>query len=124
MAIPPFPADVDTLDLPVLDHARLRAHDEGERDRLFAACIDLGGWPVVETVASSDRIELIVVPPLCTVLYIGFFQLANAPIDPESMFALARAVFRQPDEEKKRFDMGTTGHYYGWRGIGDAVRAG
>ena len=43
-ALPPFPDDVPTVPLLVIDYARLRAGDEHEIDRLWQAATQLGFW--------------------------------------------------------------------------------
>jgi hypothetical protein len=42
--LPPFPNDVPTVPLLVIDYARLRARDEHEIDRLWQAATELGFW--------------------------------------------------------------------------------
>jgi hypothetical protein len=42
--LPPFPADVPTHPLFVIDHARIEAGDEAEVDRLWHAATTLGFW--------------------------------------------------------------------------------
>jgi hypothetical protein len=42
--LPPFPDDVPTVPLLVIDYARLRAGDEHEVDRLWRAATELGFW--------------------------------------------------------------------------------
>lgn len=43
-APPPFPDDVPTIPLLVIDYARLRARDEQEIDRFWEAATKLGFW--------------------------------------------------------------------------------
>ena len=43
-SIPPFPTDVPTHPLLVLDYALIRSGDETEIDRLWKAATDLGFW--------------------------------------------------------------------------------
>lgn len=48
----------------------------------------------------------------------GFFYLSNHHVDSRFMFTLADAVFSLPLDEKLQYDMGTTGHYYGYERSG------
>lgn len=48
----------------------------------------------------------------------GFFYLTNHHVDKDFMFDLASQVFSLPLEEKMKYDMGTTGHYYGYKRSG------
>lgn len=41
---PPFPDDVPTHPLLVIDYARIRAGDSGEKDNLWKAATELGFW--------------------------------------------------------------------------------
>ncbi len=43
-ALPPFPDDVPTVPLLVIDYALLQAGDEHEVDRLWQAATELGFW--------------------------------------------------------------------------------
>ena len=40
--LPPFPTDVESINLPILDWGKLLARDESESEGLFAACKDHG----------------------------------------------------------------------------------
>lgn len=92
MDIPPFPEYVDTLDLPAIDYEKLKSRDPEEEARMFDACIDL-----------------------------GFFRLTKPPIDPGPMFQLAKEVFDETDKEKSKYDMGSSGNYFGYRTIGEVI---
>ena len=51
----------------------------------------------------------------------GFFYLTNHHVDHEFMFSLAQKVFDLPLPEKMKYDMGSTGHYYGYKRSGGFV---
>ena len=40
--LPPFPTDVEPINLPILDWGKLLVRDESESESLFAACKDHG----------------------------------------------------------------------------------
>ena len=44
LTLPPFPEDVPTHSLLVIDYELIKKHDEGEIDRLWHAATDLGFW--------------------------------------------------------------------------------
>ena len=44
MSLPPFPDDVPTVPLLVIDYERLQAGDEHEIDSLWQAATELGFW--------------------------------------------------------------------------------
>ncbi|TPX36267.1 hypothetical protein SmJEL517_g01662 [Synchytrium microbalum] len=49
---------------------------------------------------------------------LGFFVLINHPIDKnliDGSFQLAKDVFAQPAAEKEKYEMGTTGNYFGYK---------
>ena len=51
----------------------------------------------------------------------GFFYLQNHNVDSKFMFDLAQQVFTLPLDEKMKYDMGTTGHYYGYKRSGAMI---
>lgn len=83
-----FPASIKPAELDVVDFERLCRGDEQESKKLFAA-------------ATSN----------------GFFFLRNHGVlsESESMYELAKTTFALPLPEKMKFDMGTTGGYFGYR---------
>lgn len=87
--IPPFPDDLPTADISTVDFARLAAGDADQARCLHEAAT---GY--------------------------GFFYVTNHDVDYSFMFKLAQAVFDLPLEEKMKYDMGTTGHYYGYKRSG------
>lgn len=48
----------------------------------------------------------------------GFMYLKNHRIDPSFLFELAPSVFTLPLSEKMKYDMGTTGYYFGYKPTG------
>lgn len=89
---PAFPDHVKTAPLLVLDYALLQKKDEQECARLFDACTQL-----------------------------GFFYLKNAKLDATSMFESAQTFFECPVSDKLVYDMGTSGNYFGYKGLGGGV---
>ena len=51
----------------------------------------------------------------------GFFYLLNHHVDHDFMFSLADSVFNLPLEEKMKYDIGSTGHYYGYKRRGGFI---
>lgn len=91
-AIPPFPSSIPTASISTVDFAALASGSPEQRDLVYAA-------------ASGS----------------GFFYLSNHAIDSTFMFKLAQQVFALPLEEKMKYDMGTTGHYYGYKRSGAMI---
>ena len=92
-ALPPFPNDIDAVPLFSIDYAKLKAADEIETQRFFKACQEL-----------------------------GFFYLANSGIDPSEMFSVCDDFYNNTsEEEKKKYDMGETGNYYGMKMKGSGI---
>ncbi|KIW17007.1 hypothetical protein PV08_04198 [Exophiala spinifera] len=87
--IPPFPSDVPVADISTVDFDLLSEGDPEQARILLHSCQNY-----------------------------GFFYLSNHHVDSRFMFSLADAVFSLPPEEKLRYDMGTTGHYYGYKRSG------
>jgi len=87
--IPPFPDDVPTADIWMVDFDQLAKGDPSEAKKVFDAC---RGY--------------------------GFFYIKNHHVDSDFMFDLANTVFKLPYEEKMKYDMGTTGGYFGYKRSG------
>ena len=90
--IPPFPSDIPGASISTVDFDLLEAGDEHQRDLVYQA-------------ATGS----------------GFFYLANHHVDSKFMFSLASQVFSLPLDEKMKYDMGTTGHYYGYKRSGAMI---
>lgn len=82
--VPPFPSDIPTASILTVDLDLLAAGDEHQRDLVYEAAT---GY--------------------------GFFYLQNHHVDSKFMFDLASQVFSLALDEKMKYDMGTTGQYYG-----------
>lgn len=89
--IPPFPSDI-VATISTVDLDLLEAGDEHQRDLVYEAAT---GY--------------------------GFFYLQNHHVDSKFMFDLASQVFSLPLDEKLKYDMGTTGHYYGYKRSGAMI---
>lgn len=87
--IPPFPSDIPTADMVTVDFQELVKGDQNAAQAVYNAA---RGY--------------------------GFFYMKNHQVDSNFMFGLADQVFRLPSEEKDRYDMGTTGGYFGYKRSG------
>ncbi|OCT52474.1 oxidoreductase, 2OG-Fe(II) oxygenase family [Cladophialophora carrionii] len=87
--IPPFPSDVPVADIATVDFDLLAQGDPEQARILLHSCQNY-----------------------------GFFYLSNHHVDSHFMFNLADSVFSLPLDEKLEYDMGTTGHYYGYKRSG------
>jgi len=83
-AVPPFPSDVPVADIATIDFDLLCQGDEAQAVALLHSC-----------------------------QHYGFFYLSHHHVDPQPMFDLAETAYALPLEEKLKYDMGSTGHYYG-----------
>lgn len=92
VTIPPFPSDIPVANILSVDLDLLAAGDEHERNLVYEAAT---GY--------------------------GFFYLRNHHVDSKFMFDLASQVFSLPLDEKMKYDMGTTGHYYGYKRSGAMI---
>ncbi|KIX99381.1 uncharacterized protein Z520_04957 [Fonsecaea multimorphosa CBS 102226] len=87
--IPPFASDVPVADIATVDFDLLTQGDPEQARILLHSCQNY-----------------------------GFFYLSNHHVDSGFMFDLADGVFSLPLDEKLKYDMGTTGHYYGYKRSG------
>lgn len=89
---PPFPDDLPTLSLDVLDFDLLSKHDPRETDKLYAACHEK-----------------------------GFFYLTNHHVDTDAAFKFGRELYDIPMEEKEACAMGSGANYLGYKRVGEFV---
>ncbi|TFY68231.1 hypothetical protein EVJ58_g1133 [Rhodofomes roseus] len=82
---PPFPNDVPTHPLFVIDYALIQGGDEVERDRLWQAATQLGFWYLKEHGAEAEV---------------------------EAMFNMGKAFMELPLEEKMAYEEGDDGEQY------------
>ena len=87
--IPPFPDDVPTANIITVDFDLLKQGDQSQAKAVFDAA---RGY--------------------------GFFYIKNHHVDSDFMFDLANELFNLPQEEKDKYDMGTTGGYFGYKRSG------
>ena len=88
--IPPFPSkDVQVANIATIDFDLLSSGDPQQAQTLLQACQNY-----------------------------GFFYLSNHHVDSAFMFNLANDVFSLPLDQKMKYDMGTTGHYFGYKRSG------
>lgn len=85
----PFPSDLPVADISTIDLDLLAQGDPEQSQLLLHSCQNY-----------------------------GFFYLSNHHVDSSFMFDLADAVFTLPLDEKLKYDMGTTGHYFGYKRSG------
>ncbi|GJE97272.1 clavaminate synthase-like protein [Phanerochaete sordida] len=89
--LPPFPDDVPTVPLLVIDYQLIKDGDQGETDKLWEAATKLGFW-----------------------------YLKNHGLDDEAerMFQMGAETMALPLEEKLRFEQGDTGKSFGYKAQG------
>ncbi|KAJ7600575.1 hypothetical protein C8J56DRAFT_1010430 [Mycena floridula] len=88
---PPFPENINTHPLLVIDYALIKTGDAGEMDRLWEAATKLGFW-----------------------------YLKNHEVDYEAneMFEMGAETMRLPLEEKMKFEQGDDGMSFGYKCAG------
>ncbi|KAL0952183.1 hypothetical protein HGRIS_008795 [Hohenbuehelia grisea] len=91
---PPFPDDIPTHPLVVVDYARIVAEDVAEVDKLWEAATNLGFW-----------------------------YLKNHGVEEEAngMFDLGAATMALPLEEKMRYEQGDDGSSFGYKARGSVA---
>ncbi|KAH9041817.1 Clavaminate synthase-like protein [Lactarius hengduanensis] len=88
---PPFPDDVPTVPLLVIDYALLQAGDEHEIDRLWKAATELGFW---------------------------YLKNHGTDAEADAMFEMGAHTMALPLEEKMRFKRGDGGDSFGYKFAG------
>lgn len=88
---PPFPDNVPTHPLLVIDYALLKTRDKQEMDRLWEAATNIGFWYLKNH---------------------GVTEEVNA------MFSLGEEAMKLPLEEKLRFEQGDEGSSFGYKAAG------
>ncbi|KAI9448422.1 Clavaminate synthase-like protein [Lactarius indigo] len=88
---PPFPDDVPTISLLVIDHALIQARDEHEIDRLWKAATELGFW---------------------------YLKNHGADAEVDGMFKMGAHTMALPLEEKMEFERGDGGNSFGYKVAG------
>ncbi|KDE07059.1 hypothetical protein MVLG_02635 [Microbotryum lychnidis-dioicae p1A1 Lamole] len=87
--IEPFPSDLETHPLLVVDYTKIASRDQAEIDQLYKACTS-----------------------------IGFFYLKNHGVDPEPMFAVGEDTFDLPLDYLDQFEQGDSGMSAGFKRAG------
>ncbi|KAH9918580.1 Clavaminate synthase-like protein [Epithele typhae] len=90
-AFPPFPADIPTHPLLVVDYELLKAHDEAEIDKLWKAATELGFW---------------------------YLKNHGADAAVNAMFDTGAATFALPLADKMAFEQGDSGFSFGYKASG------
>ncbi|OCH93691.1 Clavaminate synthase-like protein [Obba rivulosa] len=88
---PPFPEDVPTAPLLIIDYALITAGDEHEKDRLFKAARELGFW---------------------------YLKNHGADEEVDGMFDMGLETMRLPLQEKMKFEQGDGGLSFGYKAAG------
>ncbi|KAH9486019.1 2-oxoglutarate-dependent dioxygenase [Psilocybe cubensis] len=91
LAYPPFPDDVPTHPLLVIDYELIKARDAGEIERLWEAGTKLGFW---------------------------YLKNHGADEFVDRMFTLGAEVMALPTEEKMKFEQGDDGMSFGYKAAG------
>ncbi|KAK7452196.1 hypothetical protein VKT23_012299 [Stygiomarasmius scandens] len=91
---PPFPDDVPTHPLLVIDYELLRSGDSREKERLWAAATELGFW---------------------------YLKNHGADEEVDGMFDMGADATAIPMEEKMKFEQGDTGFSFGFKVPGACV---
>ncbi|KAF5343657.1 hypothetical protein D9758_014697 [Tetrapyrgos nigripes] len=88
---PPFPDDVPTHALLIIDYELLKAGDMGEKDRLWSAATKLGFW---------------------------YLKNHGADDEVNGMFDMGAETMALPIEEKMKFEQGDAGISFGYKAAG------
>ncbi|KAH9172172.1 hypothetical protein EDB89DRAFT_1000842 [Lactarius sanguifluus] len=88
---PPFPDDVPTVPLLVIDYALLQAGDEHEVDRLWKAATELGFW---------------------------YLKYHGTDAEVNAMLEMGTHTMALPLEEKMKFEQGDGGNSFGYKFAG------
>ncbi|KAG7091537.1 hypothetical protein E1B28_010566 [Marasmius oreades] len=89
--LPPFPDDVPTHPLLVIDYELLKAKDQEEIDRLWGAATSLGFW---------------------------YLKNHGVQEEVDGMFEMGEATMKLPMEEKMKFEQGDDGSSFGYKAAG------
>ncbi|KAL0954197.1 hypothetical protein HGRIS_005325 [Hohenbuehelia grisea] len=88
---PPFPDDIPTHPLIVVDYARIVAGDEAEVDKLWDAATNLGFW---------------------------YLKNHGVEVEANGMFDMGEATMALPLEEKMKYEQGDDGNSFGYKARG------
>ncbi|KAJ8079640.1 hypothetical protein PM082_011227 [Marasmius tenuissimus] len=89
--LPPFPEDVPTHALLIIDYEQLKAGNQDEIDRLWGAATGLGFWYL-----KNHGVQEVV----------------------DRMFDMGEATMKLPYEEKMKFEQGDEGRSFGYKAAG------
>ncbi|KAF8526839.1 Clavaminate synthase-like protein [Hysterangium stoloniferum] len=87
--LPPFPDDVPTHPLLVIDYEKLKNDDASEADIFWKACTSL-----------------------------GFFYLKNHGVAPQPMWDIGKVTMALPFDEKMKYEQGDSGCSFGYKAAG------
>ncbi|KAI0791515.1 Clavaminate synthase-like protein [Irpex lacteus] len=91
LTLPPFPDDVPTHDLLIIDYELIKARDQHEIDRLWEAATKLGFW---------------------------YLKNHGTDQDVEAMFEMGAETMRLPYAEKMKYEQGDAGSSFGYKAAG------
>ncbi|KAI0048074.1 Clavaminate synthase-like protein [Auriscalpium vulgare] len=91
IVLPPFPEDVPTSTLLVIDYAKIKAGDPEEIDTLWTAATELGFW---------------------------YLKNHGAEEEVDGMFDMGAETMALPSEEKMKFEQGNDGLSFGYKYAG------
>ncbi|KAH9952037.1 Clavaminate synthase-like protein [Amylocystis lapponica] len=94
IALPPFPEDIPTHPLLVVDYALIKAGDEDEKEKLWQAATKLGFW---------------------------YLKNHGAEREVDAMFEMGNETMKLPLEEKMKFEQGDDGISFGYKAAGVAA---
>ncbi|MCJ1269514.1 hypothetical protein MMC22_009406 [Lobaria immixta] len=97
--LPPFPTDVESINLPILDWGKLLARDESESEGLFAACKDHGMFQL--DLKNTETGPLLLE-------------------DVDRLFSFTKDLFEVSLEEKEKYKMSAK-TMFGYKGVGKLV---
>ncbi|KIY46148.1 Clavaminate synthase-like protein [Fistulina hepatica ATCC 64428] len=91
ITIPPFPDDVPTVPLVVVDYSLILQRDSAEIERLWDAARSLGFW---------------------------YLKNHGVDMEADAVFEMGAATMQLPFEEKMRFEQGDDGNSFGYKAAG------
>ncbi|KAI0686228.1 Clavaminate synthase-like protein [Earliella scabrosa] len=89
--VPPFPDDVPTYGLLVIDYELIKANDKDETEKLWKAATQLGFW---------------------------YLKNHGVEAEVEAMFDMGKEVIGLPMEEKIKYELGDAGGSFGYKAPG------
>ncbi|KAL5503987.1 hypothetical protein ACEPAH_8059 [Sanghuangporus vaninii] len=114
LAIPPFPDDISTHPLLVVDYELIKNRDFEETEKLWKAATELGFWLTRTMIALSEATSIS--SSRLTVITSLKNHGANSEVD--GMFDMGAETMKLSMAEKLKFDQGDGGQSFGYKEIG------